>query len=91
MQVELFTGRLTNLPPFAPLLVRVLAGILMGAIPHAFEEVGMCGCTWGVCECVCGHFAQLHSECWPADNPAYISLSACSYCHLSQGSHEAIS
>eukprot|EP00775_Hariotina_reticulata_P010838 gene10838-10994_t len=38
-QVELFTGRITNLPPFAPLLVRVLAGILMGAVPHAFEEV----------------------------------------------------
>lgn len=39
MQVELFTGRLTNFPPFLPLPLRTAAGIAMGALPHAFESV----------------------------------------------------
>jgi hypothetical protein len=37
--VELFIGRLTNWPPFAITPVRSLNGILMGALPHAFENV----------------------------------------------------
>eukprot|EP00878_Enallax_costatus_P000136 GHUV01000177.1.p1 GENE.GHUV01000177.1~~GHUV01000177.1.p1 ORF type:complete len:376 (+),score=115.02 GHUV01000177.1:645-1772(+) len=35
--VELFIGRLTNWPPFVITPIRSLNGILMGAIPHAFE------------------------------------------------------
>jgi hypothetical protein len=38
-QVELFTGRLTNFPPFLPLPLRNAAGIAMGALPHALESV----------------------------------------------------
>ena len=37
--VEFFTGRLTNFPPFVPLLFRNVNGILMGALPHALENV----------------------------------------------------
>jgi hypothetical protein len=37
--VEFFTGRLTNFPPFVPLFLRNVNGILMGALPHAFENV----------------------------------------------------
>ncbi|KAF6265383.1 hypothetical protein COO60DRAFT_1697920 [Scenedesmus sp. NREL 46B-D3] len=38
-KVELFTGRLTNFPPFLPLPLRTASGIAMGALPHAFESV----------------------------------------------------
>ncbi|WIA10200.1 hypothetical protein OEZ85_010403 [Tetradesmus obliquus] len=38
-KVELFTGRLTNFPPFLPLPLRTAAGIAMGALPHAIEPL----------------------------------------------------
>ncbi|KAF8069533.1 hypothetical protein HT031_001650 [Scenedesmus sp. PABB004] len=47
-KVELFTGRLTNLPAFAPKPVRSLNGIAMGALPHAFE--GALGFVFDYCD-----------------------------------------